>query len=323
MGESFVSYSTNGIAPHRRVDVWNERVSGAITHLQVEPACSGVFDAHFKAAEFAGINFVEVVCSPTRVVHTQACARRIQDPAYLIQLQRAGNCVHRSASSEMRIGPGDFFLCDNTHPYEQVLEERHGLLILRIPQASLRRRLPTPEMFENRPISGQGGTGGLVSKFINLFWEQCQDGFDTMAADKVVDSICDLLAASFIDSGKSLLDCSSVQTMWRLRICRFIDQHLDDPELAPARIAGHFRVSPRYIHKLFASQDEAVSKYIQRRRLESAYRSLTDSTLSVKSVSTIAYEWGFSNTTHFARVFRERYGASPSDLRRQRSSQHA
>jgi hypothetical protein len=41
-----------------------------------------------------------------------------------------------------------------------------------------------------------------------------------------------------------LLDCSSVQTMWRLRICRFIDQHLDDPDRT-GRIAG--RPFPRYI----------------------------------------------------------------------------
>jgi hypothetical protein len=173
MGESFVSYSTNGIAPHRQVDVWNERVSGAITHLQVEPACSGVFDAHFKAAEFAGINFVEVVCSPTRVVHTQACARRIQDPAYLIQLQRAGNCVHRSASSEMRISPGTL-LCDTS--YEQLLEASQP------PFCGYRRRhcdtCRPPDVRIGRFRAGRHRRNRV--KFINLFSGTVRTA-DTMA----------------------------------------------------------------------------------------------------------------------------------------------
>lgn len=316
MGTAFQSYSTRGIAPHRRIDVWNERVSGAITTLQVQPVREGEFDARLKTTEFAGIKFVQVACSPTRVMHTPERAQRVTEPIYLIHLQRDGSCIHRGLHSESRLEPGDFCLCDSTLPYEQVLGSYHDVLILRLPQAALRRRLPTPEIFLNRPMPGQSGTSGLVSRFINLFWEQCQGGIETVSAEKIVDSMCDLLAAAFLDTERTLLTGSTVQTMWRLRICRYIDQHLADPELTPAGIASHFRVSPRYIHKLFETQDEAVSRYILRRRLEAAHRSLTDVGQSAKTVSAIAYEWGFSNTTHFARVFRERFGAAPSALRR-------
>lgn len=316
MSNGFISCSTSGVAPHRRLDYWNEQVSGAITTLQVQPAREGLFDANLMAAEFAGINFVAVCSTPTRVVHTPPGVRYAQDQYYLLQLQRDGHCVNRTPGGETRIGPGDFFLCHNAVPYELTFSDSNSTLVLRMPQSLLKRHLATPEAFINRPMSGSAGAGALVSGFIGMFWDQCRSGMEGPAADKLADSICDMVAAAFIDSDRKLLDCSSVQTMWRLRICRYVDRNLGDPELDPARIAGHFRVSPRYIHKLFEHQDEAVCKYIQRRRLESAHRALMDSTQRVKSVSTIAYEWGFSNTTHFARVFRERYGASPSDLRR-------
>lgn len=310
------SYSTRGIAPHRRIDYWNEQVSGAITALQVLPARDGEFEARLNTTEFAGIKLVQVACSPTRVKHTAERARRVVEPVYLIQLQRDGRCIHRGPNTELLLEPGDFCLCDNSLPYEQILGSYHDVLILRLPRAALRRRLPTPEIFLGRPMSGHSGTSGLVSKFINLFWEQVQCGIETVSGEKIVDSMCDLLAAAFLDSEKALLAGSTVQTMWRLRICRYIDQNLADPELAPARIASHFRVSPRYIHKLFENQDEPVSRYILRRRLEATHRSLTDAGQGAKTISAIAYEWGFSNTTHFARVFRERYGAAPSALRR-------
>jgi AraC-like DNA-binding protein len=310
------SYSTRGVAPHRRIDFWNEQVSGAITALQVLPARDGEFDARLNTTEFAGIKFVQVACSPIRVMHTPERAHRLVEPVYLIQLQRDGSCIHRGLNTELQLEPGDFCLCDNTLPYEQILGSWHDVLILRLPQAALRRRLPMPEVFLNRLMSGHGGTSGLVSKFINLFWEQCRSGIETVSGEKIVDSICDLLAAAFLDSEKTLLAGSTVQTMWRLRICRYIDQNLGQSDLSPARVARHFRVSPRYIHKLFEHQEEPVSRYILRRRLEATHRSLTDLGQSSKTVSAIAYEWGFSNTTHFARVFRERYGATPSALRR-------
>ena len=323
MGSPFISFSTSVVAPDRRVDYWNEQVSGAITNLQVQPVLDGGFDAELMAAQFAGINFAAVRSTPTRVLHRPQCMQPGQEPCYLLQLQRDGHCVNRAPGFHAQIGPGDFFLCNNSMPYELVFADFNSTLVLRIPQRLLRRRVATPEAFVNRPMSGGAGACALVSKFIGMFWDQCQAGMDPDTADRLADSICDMIAAAFIDSDRTLLDCSTVQTIWRLRICRYIEQYLGDAQLGPARIAAHFRVSPRYIHKLFERQDEALCRYIQRRRLESAHRALTDSSQRMKSISTIAYEWGFSNTTHFARVFRERYDASPSDLRRRAMPTHA
>jgi AraC-like DNA-binding protein len=317
MSEGFVSYSTQVVAPHRRVEFWNERASGVITDLQVQPDRDVAFAASLKAVEFAGIGFAEAISTPSRVVHSHGLASHVPNPCYLIHLQRSGTCLNRQVKTEVLLEAGDFVLCDSTLPCELILGGDNSMLVLRIPQAVLKRRLPTPEIFINQHMPGTIGTSGLVSKFVNLFWDQCQAGMERIASERLADSICDLLATSFLDSLKQPVDGSTVQTLWKLRIRRYIDVHLTDPELSPATIADHFRVSPRYVHKIFATEDEAVSKYILRRRLESCHRSLTDVTQTAKSVSIIAFEWGFNSTTHFARVFRERYGLAPSELRRQ------
>lgn len=323
MTESFVTYSTHAVAPHRRVEFWNEHASGLITDLHVEPDREVAFEASLKAVDFAGIGFAEAVSTPTRVVHAHGLASRSGHPVYLIHLQRRGTCLNRQVRTEVLLEAGDFVLCDSTLPCELILGGDNSMLVLRIPQAVLKRRLPTPELFINRHMPGQAGASGLVSRFVNLFWDQCQNGMETVAAERFADSICDLLATSFLDSARQSPDSSTVQTLWKLRIRRFIDLHLGDPDLVPATIANHFRVSPRYVHKIFASEEEAVSKYILRRRLECCYRSLADTAQGAKSVSVIAFEWGFNSTTHFARVFRERYGLSPSEVRRQHEQPHS
>jgi AraC-like DNA-binding protein len=305
------------VAPERKLAFWNQQIAASLPDLDVRPVAGNSFDANSLATEFAGVKFVEIACTPTQVWHNPSPSRSNQQSSFLIHLQRSGTGLHRARGIETNLAPGDFLLCDDVLPYEQMQTAPHDVLVVRLSQGALRRRLPTPEMYLNRRISGSEGTGALVSRFISNFWELSQTGIEAATAERIADSICDLLATAFIDADRRPLQGSTVQSMWRVRICRYIDQHLSDSDLTPARIAAHFRVSARYLHKLFSGQEEAVCKYVLHRRLEGARRSLQDPAQNPKTVSTIAFEWGFSNATHFARVFRDYFGTSPTEVRNQ------
>ena len=43
---------------------------------------------------------------------------------------------------------------------------------------------------------------------------------------------------------------------------------------------------------------------------------LTDMRLAWRSISSVAFEVGFGDLSYFDRVFRQRYGATPSEVRR-------
>ena len=58
-----------------------------------------------------------------------------------------------------------------------------------------------------------------------------------------------------------------------------------------------------------------MSSYILRRRLEECGKQLTDALWRKRTITEIAFSWGFNNATHFARVFRDQYGTSPRDYR--------
>lgn len=315
----FLTYTTRDVASHRKVEFWDEHASDVITSLHVEPARDTAFDATLKAAEFGGIGFIEAVSTPTRVIHSHG-ANRSLPAAYLVHIQCHGTCINRQANTEVVLEAGDFVLCDNTLPCELLLGGANDMLVLRIPQALLKRRIPTPELYINRHMRGDKGTCLLAARFASEFWQECQSSVNPMSADRLAGTVCDLLATAFMDCGDAPLEISTVQTVWKLRIRHYIDLHLSDPDLTPTAIASHFKISPRYVHKLYASGDEAVSRYILRRRLEACHRSLSDPSQLAKTVSTVAFEWGFNNTTHFARVFRDRYGVSPSELRRERQA---
>jgi AraC-like DNA-binding protein len=106
----------------------------------------------------------------------------------------------------------------------------------------------------------------------------------------------------------------------RTVVLAYIDAHLHDPALTPARIAAEHGVSLRYLYQLFADEAESPAEAIWRRRLEGARRELANRATHHILISATARRWGFTDPRHFARRFRAAYGISPSDWVRQHLS---
>jgi AraC-like DNA-binding protein len=67
---------------------------------------------------------------------------------------------------------------------------------------------------------------------------------------------------------------------------------------------------------LFQRSDMTVSGWVLDRRLHACKQALTDPAYNRQRISEIAFRWGFNSTSHFCRAFKEKYGASPGDVRR-------
>ena len=94
-----------------------------------------------------------------------------------------------------------------------------------------------------------------------------------------------------------------------------IARRLADGELTIADVAARQGVTLRYVHKLFEGEGASFSRYVLDRRLEAAYRVLTDQRQDHRSILSIAFNSGFADLSHFNRTFRRRYDATPTDVR--------
>ena len=63
-----------------------------------------------------------------------------------------------------------------------------------------------------------------------------------------------------------------------------------------------------------------MARYILRRRLEECARALSSPTQRKRTITSIAFDHGFSSATHFGRVFRSRYEVTPRDYRQMNSA---
>ncbi len=92
-----------------------------------------------------------------------------------------------------------------------------------------------------------------------------------------------------------------------------IQQNLGSPKLTIANLCRRLQVSRSTLHRLF-DQEGGVQAYIRGRRLDAARLALLDPGNSER-IGVIAERLGFSDTAHLSRLFRERYGESPSECR--------
>ncbi|HEX3862782.1 MAG TPA: acetamidase/formamidase family protein, partial [Stellaceae bacterium] len=103
------------------------------------------------------------------------------------------------------------------------------------------------------------------------------------------------------------------------RIYDAIERKLGDPELTPARIAQLEGISERYLQKLFETTGDNFTHYLRERRLQRCWNDLANGAEAHRSVSDIAFGYGFSDAAHFSRSFRDRFGLSPKAFRQQQA----
>ncbi len=82
-------------------------------------------------------------------------------------------------------------------------------------------------------------------------------------------------------------------------------------------VAARQRIKARQIQRLFESEGTTFTEYVLAQRPARAHRLLTNPLHANQKISTIAFDVGFGDLSHFNRAFRRRYGLAPSDLRRE------
>jgi len=141
---------------------------------------------------------------------------------------------------------------------------------------------------------------------------------DTLARGDVQDlgdvwiSLMNILVRSLVGDDTNGTDTAAAR---RLQLDRYIRAHLADPRLSPSTIAEALHMSPRTLYAALPPEHEGVAAEIRRQRLERARVMLLDSA-EMRSIADIAATVGLPNSAHFSRLFRARYGHSPSELRR-------
>jgi AraC-like DNA-binding protein len=101
-----------------------------------------------------------------------------------------------------------------------------------------------------------------------------------------------------------------------MRLKAYIEANLADPDLSVERIAHACSISVRGLHRHFAEDPAgSVSRYLWQRRLLRCAEALRDPSQAHRSITDVCFSYGFGSSSHFSRLFKDRFGVSPVSYR--------
>lgn len=230
-----------------------------------------------------------------------------QDETVAVALVTAGRIGYTNGPESVLLAPGDVGIWDGRRRADIETFPATSKFAIVAPRSrfcELDHAAPRPARFDSP------GTRLLLGHVRNLTRELPYMGAveQSLAADATIA----LLRLALWPARAA--DASTLRDVLLPKVRSWIGAHLLDPDMSPARIARVHAVSLRTLHAIFEPTGESVSRFVRRRRLEAAHRLLVIA--PGMSVADAAQHCGFRSPAHFTRAFRERFGQTPSDVRR-------
>jgi AraC-like DNA-binding protein len=129
--------------------------------------------------------------------------------------------------------------------------------------------------------------------------------------------ICDLVALA-VGATRDAADIAygrGVRAARLQSVKSFITRNIRRADLSAKTAAMDLGVTARYINLLFETEGLSFNRFVIERRLVRAHEMLFDSQRADRTIAAIAFTAGFSDLSHFNRVFRRRFGMTPSETR--------
>lgn len=308
MIQSGQKWSTEGTRGGAALAYWNEVVCDLLLAMRVDSPQRESFTGEIIGHPIGPLELFFLNVSAQNVRRTPQDISRSHRPLFSLVQPRRGAQLGAHRGREVTLGPGDCILVDTSEPFEFQFPEGSDCLCLQLPGEWLESWLPAPQDSAARIFrQAEGWDRTLTSALLNLTAGSTPALF--LPAITVAEQIAALLALAV--GPRERVTTSHKEAMLR-RMRDSLREHCHDPSLDPGTLAALHGVSRRYVHTLFAAVGTTFGRELVAQRLERARLLLSDRRFASKGIAEIAWSCGFTAPSHFAQLFRRRFGVAPS-----------
>ncbi|MGH3182670.1 MAG: helix-turn-helix domain-containing protein [Streptosporangiaceae bacterium] len=253
----------------------------------------------------------------------QACVRtddtvRSRGGRHLLQVGvlLGGHAVVCQDGRSARLTSGGFVIYETARSFQWSFpQDSWDLAIFTFPRETFALTSEETSKVTVRDLSTAGPAASMLKACLDNLRVRAPSCHGLVAA-RLADIAADLVSTTMIENLSAFQPATTYEHRLIRKILRYIEDNIEDPELAPAGIADAHHVSRRFLYKVFTtSQGQPVVRWIHTRRLELCRRALLDPAMAHLPVSQIARRFGIPNPALFSRTFKAAYGLSPSECR--------
>lgn len=306
-------FSTAGLPPARRVELWESHNAAALIGLDVhapEPLRATELNVQLPQARLSRVSG-----SAHTVERSSDVIARSPAESIAIYLTLRGDAWFTGPGGTLARQPGDALVCATDQPFARGFTRGLEELVVTVPCSALSARLSVPRL--EAPVltsfapaaSAPVGPGQYARALARITGRATRTELPLPPDEG---SVLDLVTV--LVTGQN----AALAAAHRAAAHCYIEEHLTEPSLGAARIAAAVGLSERQLSRLFAAEGTSVPRHILTRRLQLAHSILSDRQASStdSAVETVAARSGFTSVTYFSHAFRQHFGLRATDVRR-------
>jgi len=306
------SFSTDLIPAPDRQDAWLSNAKQICGECKFDFPKRFPFHGSIERRKVAELEMTLFSSSPISFNKYPQASLSSESRACIAISQLAGSRRYCQDGKVAVLRKGDTTLIDSGRPWFSDCPGECARLYLRVPRLLMESRLRLGEVPFARRISGASGLGAILFHLSTSLYNEAENlSLEEGAA--AIESYLRILAACI--GKRSVATGISRLPELTVRITQYIDAHLTETTLNPAEIASAMDISVRHVHRVFSHQGLTVADWIRSERLRRCRNDLCDPRLRFKSITEIAFFWGFNDSAHFSRAFKAQFQICPRAFR--------
>lgn len=293
-------------------DHWKDFVRENYPWLEHRNHANGGFRARVSAYNVGVGSLTTIQASASEVIRTRHLAEASEAGFLKLIWQVSGQIGLEQDGRNALIRTGQATVCDTARPYRITVSDMAQFAVLTLPyEACAGWEHISPKLCGTRlsecPTT-RGALGALLG-IASLPFDPSDDANDT-----VVQAV-QIMLSSTLHRAASESGVVSFENPRMSRAQKFVLDNMGDPELGANHVAAALCMSRRSLYSLFKEYGTTPTRMITNLRLDHCRHLLGDHGHARRKITDIAFELGFGDYATFSRLFKSRFGATPSEYR--------
>jgi AraC-like DNA-binding protein len=300
---------------------WREQYARRYLRVDFEPLPGPAFRASVKPI-LPELRIVRAALSPGLLFRDEDLLRDEDDRIGFVVAQ-SGKLTARHLGREVQLAPGDATMMLMSATGGVWWRESSVLFDMLIPPTEWEARGARFEDVLMQRLWGKSDFMQLLRSYIRSLERSGLTTFGdnhTIVRRHVIDLVV-LTASRHGSVGESTL--SAVVAAHTHTIFDYLATHFSDPELSLSKVARRLQISTRYLQRMLEISGTTFTAHVTELRLNHAFALLTAQGKSDVRICDVALQAGFSDISHFNRLFRSRFGDTPKGVRAPKGSTYA
>lgn len=294
----------------KTLEAWEQLVTSTYAGLTVAVDRKSDFSARLSLVNVGRCQLTTVDSAPAAYERSELHVARAPADDLLLSLKLSGSCTAEQYGRQAVLEAGDLVLYDTSSPYKLEFPDPYRELVLKIPRAALASRISSAPALSAIKLSRGSALARLAGSYLRELAREAV-GLSPAARGRLDSAMLDVLALAL--SEVTAPEAADEHLEKLVRAKDMMRAQMSDSNLDASRVAAALNISVRTLNRLFAREGESAMRWLLDERLNTCHRALSEG--QSKTVSDVAFEYGFIDHSYFSRAFKAKFGTRPREIR--------